>query len=872
MNKYRKELNQIEHERSFEFVDYPEYQKYYSKQISPDFKKPKKIIVTEIYDEIIPKNKLGRSEYYDYYTESPSPYNNYYRYHKMAKKKYGSQDKNYYLTSRKDRNLNSNFNDNYSEYNKQLYFGDIDLREEYNSPSNIRANIRRKVHRGSNTPEPMRNYYTLKNNEDFLENFQYHESKNIKDKNNKKYQSITRVIGYSNLIPLNYNTNENNLTNVSIYRNRNYNQNLDNISLSRYNNLNRELYTNVDYNNIDYNKYQINEEQKSTTPQKITRVNYQKEIKNYEIPKESQTSINNSNVQITTSKYESQKFPQTKSNISKISTSKNKDESIKLPTTTTTEIVKETRKYESLKKPENITTTSVDDILKKYDLPRNRPTTQSIKPTYKTNIDTNKYNNNIITKKTEKKTTTTTSVDDILKKYELPNNTTTIPTVKPSYKVNIDTSKYNNNKSDSTRKKTNITTTSVENIIQKYELPINRATTPSIRPTFKVNIDTSKYNTNSNSNKYRTSKTTEKVTTTTTSVDDILKKYDLPSNRPTTPSIKPTFKVNIDTNKYNTNSNSNKYISTKTTEKVTTTTTSVDDILKKYNLPSNRATTPSIKPTFRANIDTSKYNTNSSKKSIGSYKYKSDISESNIIDSRKNDFNGAKNISTLEVIEKNKKIKEKKEIPNISNITISKITKTINKTDNLPNLSRNNNRFDSLKLNNYNSLSNNNLKLNEKKITKTITEVKKIDTDNSYKPKLNIEPYNNHLSNIKINENITKTLTETKKTSTNNGLNKAYKSNIDIKNIRNLNKNYKNNLKIYTYNQDVNLETSKSEYNNIEFYNNEFNNNEFIDMNARTATSRRYNNSISEEKYNNKNIGYYENKEINKIEIKKKKK
>ena len=135
----------------------------------------------------------------------------------------------------------------------------------------------------------------------------------------------------------------------------------------------------------------------------------------------------------------------------------------------------------------------------------------------------------------------------------------------------------------------------------------------------------------------------------------------------------------------------------------------------------------------------SKYNNNnnSNKKSIGSYKYKSDISESNIINSRKNDFSGAKNISTLEVVEKSNKIKEKKDVPNISNVTISKITKTINKTDNIPTLSRNTvkNRFDSLKLNDYNSLSNynNNVRLNEKKITKTITEVNTIDRDNLFK-------------------------------------------------------------------------------------------------------------------------------------------
>jgi len=33
-------------------------------------------------------------------------------------------------------------------------------------------------------------------------NFKYYEKNNIKDRSNKKYNSITRVTGYSNFIPL----------------------------------------------------------------------------------------------------------------------------------------------------------------------------------------------------------------------------------------------------------------------------------------------------------------------------------------------------------------------------------------------------------------------------------------------------------------------------------------------------------------------------------------------------------------------------------------------------------------------------------------------------------------------------------------------
>ena len=249
-------------------------------------------------------------------------------------------------------NINSNFNRFFSDYNKKLYFGRTDLREEYPNPSNKRVNIRKKVHRGSNTPQPMRNNYNLRNDEDFIENFQYYESKNIKDKNNKKYQFITRVTGYSNLVPLNNRKIE---TNIDLYRNKNFNS----INLARYNNF-KELkhnYSNVDvYNtsNLYSLKQQMIEKKKPQTPEKITKVQIQKTVKNYEIQKKPQIPPN-TNVQIQTSKrkYESTQLPQT--------TTK---------TTKTTNIVQtqtqsSKRKYES-SKPQNTTkTTQIQTISKK---------------------------------------------------------------------------------------------------------------------------------------------------------------------------------------------------------------------------------------------------------------------------------------------------------------------------------------------------------------------------------------------------------------------------------------------------------------------------------------------------------------------------
>ena len=406
---------QNEGQKSFEFIEYPQVQEYYSNQMNSNYKKPKRIIVTEIYDEKIPnvKNNQQRNEYFNYYTEASSPFSKQQAFNTIGERRLFSQNKNRYFTRNQDMNMNMNsdFNQYFSDYNKKLYFGRTDLREEYSNPSNNRVDIRKKVHRGSNTPQPMRNNYDLRNDEDFIENFQYYESKNIKDKNNKKYQSITRVTGYSNLIPLNNRKIE---TNIDLYRNKNYNS----INLSRFNNF-KELkhnYSNVDvYNNAKlYSlKQQMIEKKKPQTPEKITQVQIQKTVKNYEIQKKPQITAKNTNVQIQTSKrkYESTKMPQTTTKTTKTTnivqtqtqSSKRKYESTKMPqnTTKTTQIQTiSKKKYESTKKPETVTKTTnvkVQNNSSKYTLQKKQESAtksayQEKKTVKKFNIDTSKYN------------------------------------------------------------------------------------------------------------------------------------------------------------------------------------------------------------------------------------------------------------------------------------------------------------------------------------------------------------------------------------------------------------------------------------------------------------------------------------------------
>ena len=135
--------------------------------------------------EINPRNnnRTKMHQYYNYYTESSLPYNkNYY----SNNNKYNTPDRikdfsHFFINER----ANNNF------------------REEYFYPINNPINIKNKIYKGNQTPQPFIQNNDSNNQEEYIVNYQYHEIKNIKDKRIKKYDSITHVTGYSNLIPLN---------------------------------------------------------------------------------------------------------------------------------------------------------------------------------------------------------------------------------------------------------------------------------------------------------------------------------------------------------------------------------------------------------------------------------------------------------------------------------------------------------------------------------------------------------------------------------------------------------------------------------------------------------------------------------------------
>ena len=172
--------------------------------------------MTEIFDQNHQSRnglKLNKG-YYKYYTESNSPYH-YNEKNLFYQNKIGN---NYLSQMNESYNINNNMSEEYSSnYNKfktysshKNIFYNSRLREEYSSPTNDRVNIRKKIYRGSHTPQPFRyNNYNINinnfrnegdSNEPLIENFKYYEINNIKDRSNKKYNLITRVPCYSNII------------------------------------------------------------------------------------------------------------------------------------------------------------------------------------------------------------------------------------------------------------------------------------------------------------------------------------------------------------------------------------------------------------------------------------------------------------------------------------------------------------------------------------------------------------------------------------------------------------------------------------------------------------------------------------------------
>ena len=196
MNEYQEiyeEYNNQEN-RSPQGYRYPSYhvvQEYYN-EFPTGYENSR--YTSKEMNEVKPYNNIQRHEH----TEE---YNNYY-YKDYSQPYYDNQEKNKKRFYTPDRINNGNLYLN-EQLNSRNASGDkyLNLREDYSNPSSSRVNIRKKVFRGSLTPQPYNE--NINQDEEFVDNYQYHETTNIKDKGNKKYDSITHIVGYSNLIPLN---------------------------------------------------------------------------------------------------------------------------------------------------------------------------------------------------------------------------------------------------------------------------------------------------------------------------------------------------------------------------------------------------------------------------------------------------------------------------------------------------------------------------------------------------------------------------------------------------------------------------------------------------------------------------------------------
>ena len=200
MRRYRNKIknsnnHDSEEEKAYPSYEYPSYQisrQYEQKEFPQGYQNSQYISQKMQYNDPYGKTSKisSKSEkYYKIYTES-SPQKVNFEGKKTAKK---YMNKRAYTPSHISKN-----------YAKDEYISE--LREEYSNPIlNNRVNIRKKIYRGNQTPTPYRTneYQEYNNEEEYLDNYGFHETKDIKNKGYSKYDSITHITGYSNLIPLN---------------------------------------------------------------------------------------------------------------------------------------------------------------------------------------------------------------------------------------------------------------------------------------------------------------------------------------------------------------------------------------------------------------------------------------------------------------------------------------------------------------------------------------------------------------------------------------------------------------------------------------------------------------------------------------------
>ena len=313
-------LNKKDEIKSTKPKETPKLQGNYSNKITPgqNYIKNK---ITEKYHQTTPQSRnFQSSESYEYHSEY-KPYNQTNQ--NSSEKHYYSS--NQYFTSNKNINTDYNLNNDgfYSTNYKKMIFGNTDLRNEYSPIADARVNIRKKLLEEKNYSQA----YMTSSDDELLENFQFRERKNIRNNSEQKYNSIVRIIGYSNVIPIH---SQRMISNLDL------NQNI------------KEYNKKIEHNYIQKSNVQQVQKKEFKKPAQIETVKKQEIIKKYEIKKPEIKKEENKYKQ-----YERKKEETVKKEVKKTEVAKKKEVKIE----TKKEIKKEVKEPKIIKRKENIKAT-----------------------------------------------------------------------------------------------------------------------------------------------------------------------------------------------------------------------------------------------------------------------------------------------------------------------------------------------------------------------------------------------------------------------------------------------------------------------------------------------------------------------------------
>ena len=449
-SKIYKETFEPEEQRSIEFNEYPELEKYYTSRKKSSEKKPTKIILTEIY--------------------SPS--------------KTYMQSNNNFTQCKSYKNINAENKEIIHSYiNKSQYnTNDIDNMCDDFQPQ---LNIKKRIY--CNSQEKT---MKIKDDEDLLENFKYYERRNIRDKSNQKYESITKVIGYGNIIPLKNKKITQNITNININKNeyKKY-QNNSNTENKGTNYLisktNKTIEKNYMIKKETVAKTQQNIKKEFKKPAQLDNNKRSELIKKYEINKKQEIKTNDYK------QYERKKKEEVKNN----NNTQIKKYNIQIKKNETQKTINNLNKYKKTEKKE----IKEPIIIKRKENIKQQFTIHSGRYTYKDDISKDiinsrkNYNENSQEKNLKRisivQTSSTSKSKSTTKNKSNINNTTN-----KNYKVNINTN--NKYKKEETTKKTGINITNKINInanMSNYKRKGNDINKVQTNIKSNINIKTESY-------------------------------------------------------------------------------------------------------------------------------------------------------------------------------------------------------------------------------------------------------------------------------------------------------------------------------------------------------------------------------------------